>query len=142
MEEASIDVDLTLELSVDLLREFAGAADEQHLVRAEFLEKRGQPFDLGVEVAAFSPVLPAGRSRAWRSGKPESAARVLRNITRPVPNSSSSAFIRPARAACARRWRVRPRAGGLARTSPKTFLSAAVSALPPSTRSTAFATCS
>ena len=53
VEEPGVDLEFALEPRVDLLREVAAAADEQHFIRAELFQQRGQPFDLCIEVAAL-----------------------------------------------------------------------------------------
>jgi len=54
----------------------------------QFFQEGDEPFHFRRH-GSFVFSSSSGTSKAWRWGKPDSAARVLRNITRPVPNSSS-----------------------------------------------------
>ena len=47
MEKSRCDINLTQQALVDFFSQLPGAADKQDFFFAQFLQQRGQPFDLG-----------------------------------------------------------------------------------------------
>ena len=94
---------------VDVLRQLARAADEQHLLRRRVSCSSATSHFIFASKASSPRAASSGDQLApCASGNPDSAARVLRNITRPVPNSSSSAATSASRAVVFARSRVPP----------------------------------